>query len=515
MLLSRPGRRMSRDEVIDVLWPESEPESTDTNLRSTLFAMRRALEPRAEGAPVDIVFSDRQSVWLRPDVELWLDADAVLKLLELARRAADPLPLLEEAAALYAGHYLPDDVQEGWAAERRDALKQSWAELQFRLSKELELQGDPDAAARPLNRLLQADACDERAAQEAMHLFMRHGRRSDAIRIYQRLVEALATELGVQPSEEAAALHRHIAAGEQTELPPSVGATFRCSYPFPAPSELVGREAELALLERVLTSGRTAGQAAMVGAPAGTGKSALLGKLVQLAQAKDVLCLAGGCYEERGAVPLGPFHDALVDFLLTQAAESIRADLGSSVSDLAQVVPELRYHLDLSETSAPTATAIDRTRAFAAVHACLRSLAERGPVLVCLEDLHAADEATLQLFHYLTRQTRRLPLMLVASYRNEEAPANQPLAHMLTAMQRERLVQHVHVEALGREATDRLVTSLLEGSPSHGLSESLFSTTGGNTLFVEQLVLALSETGQLRRRGGVWHGTTDLQRSEE
>src|SRR4030081_1353953 len=87
MLLSRPGRRMSRDEVVDVLWPEAEPESTDTNLRSTLFAMRRALEPRAEGAPVDIVFSDRQSVWLRPDVELWLDAGAFGRLLELARGA--------------------------------------------------------------------------------------------------------------------------------------------------------------------------------------------------------------------------------------------------------------------------------------------------------------------------------------------------------------------------------------------------------------------------------------------
>jgi tetratricopeptide (TPR) repeat protein len=132
-------------------------------------------------------------------------------------------------------------------------------------------------------------------------------------------------------------------------------------------------------------------------------------------------------------------------------------------------------------------------------------------VLVCLEDLHAADEANLLLFQYLTRKTRRLPLMLVASYRNEEAPGNQPLAQKLAAKQRERLVQHVHVEALGRAATDRLLTSLLDGSVSHGLSESLFGTTGGNPLFVEQLVLALSETGQLRRRGGVWHGTTDLQ----
>src|SRR5438552_845205 len=74
MLLSRPSRRMSRDEVVDVLWPESEPESSDTNLRSTLFAMRRALELPDAGAAVAMVFSDRQRVWLRPDAQLWLDA---------------------------------------------------------------------------------------------------------------------------------------------------------------------------------------------------------------------------------------------------------------------------------------------------------------------------------------------------------------------------------------------------------------------------------------------------------
>ena len=98
-----------------------------------------------------------------------------------------------------------------------------------------------------------------------------------------------------------------------------------------------------------------------------------------------VLCLAGGCYEERGAVPLGPFNDALVDYWLAQPAERIRADLGNGLEDLGQVVPELRHYLKLSDAR-PNSPALDRTRAFSVVHACLRRLAERGPLLVCLED---------------------------------------------------------------------------------------------------------------------------------
>jgi DNA-binding SARP family transcriptional activator len=507
-LLSRPKRRMTRNEVVELFWPDSDAEAASTNLRSTIHAMRRALAPAEETDALGMVFGDRDRVWLRPDVELWVDADEFERAVQQASRSPDPLSLLEQASALYAGHYLPDDLYEDWATDRREALKQDWAGVQIRLSRELERRGDADSATYHLQRRLQLDPCDERAAQEAMQLLARHGRRSEALRMYQRLVQALADELGVEPSEETRAAQRQIAAGEMSGL--SAAETFRCAYPFPAPRELIGREPELAQLDRVLSSGRTGGRAALVGGAAGTGKSALVGELVKHAQARGVLCLAGGCYEERGAVPLGPFHDALVDYWLAQSADRIRADLGNGLEDLGQIIPELRHYLKLSD-AVPGPPAFDRTRAFSVVHACLRSLAERGPLLVCLEDLHAADEATIELFHYLARQTRRLPLVLVGTYRSDEAPVDQPLAQAIAALRRERLADQVLLDPLKKVDADRLVVSLLDGPPSPALSEWLFATTDGNPLVVEQLVLALSETAQLQRTGGFWEATTDLQ----
>jgi DNA-binding SARP family transcriptional activator len=511
ILLSRPNRRMTRDQVVELLWPESDSDAGSSNVRSTIFALRRALEPASAPNDLDVVFSDRDSIWLCPDLELWVDADVFERTIEHAWRSSEPLPFLEQASSLYAGHYLPEDVYEDWANDRREALKRHWTELQFSLAQAYETRADVHAAAEPLKRLLSDDPCDERAAQELMRLFARHSRRSDALRVYQHLVQALRQELDVQPSPESAELQRQISAGEAPAPTPTSAAAFRCAYPFPAPSEFIGRESELTVLSQVLSRGQTTGQAAFVGAPAGTGKSALLGKIVQYAQAQGVLCLAGGCYEERGAVPLGPFHDALVDYLLAQPADRIRTDLESSVNDLAQVVPELRYHLKLSEAATSSPPSVDRMRAFGAIHACLRSLAEQAPVLVCLEDLHAADEATIQLFHYLARQTRRLPLVLIATYRTDEAPADGPLAQTAAAMSRERLAQRVLLGSLGRDETDRLATALLEGLPSRDLSESLYATTGGNPLFVEELLFALGEAGQLTQRGGVWHGTAELR----
>src|SRR5260370_37983351 len=154
--------------------------------------MRRALAPAEEADAIGMVFGDRDSVWLRPDVELWVDADEFERTIQHAWRSTDPLSLLELASALYAGHYPPDDLYEDWATDRREALRQDWAELQIRLSRELERRGDADAAAHHLQRRLQLDPCDERVAQEAMQLLARHGHRAEALRMSQRLVQAPA-----------------------------------------------------------------------------------------------------------------------------------------------------------------------------------------------------------------------------------------------------------------------------------------------------------------------------------
>ena len=133
VLVSRVNRRMTRDEVIELLWPESDAEAASSNLRSTLHALRRALELTAPIAGLSIVYSDRDSIWLRPDVELWVDADAFEQTVKQARQTSDPVPLLQQASAAYTGEFLPDDLYEDWAIERRDGLKRLWTTLQYEL----------------------------------------------------------------------------------------------------------------------------------------------------------------------------------------------------------------------------------------------------------------------------------------------------------------------------------------------------------------------------------------------
>jgi DNA-binding SARP family transcriptional activator len=502
-LLSRPGRRMTRDEVIELLWPESDLDAGASNLRSTVHAMRRALEPSRTHQPgeLGIVFGDRDGIWLRPDLELWVDADEFERAVDQAANLADPSPLLRQASSLYVGDYLPDDLYEDWASGRRQSLKLTWTSVQLELAR-LDVERDqPEAALGHLQRLLKADRCDERAAQELMQVLLQLRRRSEVLRVFQNLERALQEELGVAPSERSLELFRMASASDEP-LPGSGPSTFQCSYTFPEPKQLVGRETELARLLAIVERARTTGQFVLISAPAGTGKSALAGAVVKRARRSGVLCLAGAAYDQGSGVPLAAFQEAFTDYVLAASVNPLEATVAAAASELIEAVRNLRTHP--AYTGSPRADASEeRSRLFSAMLGLLRRLADRGPVLVCLEDLQAADIATLQLLHFLVRQTRRLPAIFLCTVRTEALQPGDPLMQIVAGLEREHLVEKVELADLGQSDTERLVSLLVGGPVSGSLSTSIFASTDGNPLFVEQLILSLQEDGRIGRQGGL------------
>jgi predicted ATPase/DNA-binding SARP family transcriptional activator len=231
-LLTRPNRRLLKDEATELLWPEGNPAAGAASLRTTLSALRRALEP------AELVDADRDSIFIDPGSELWVDADAFEELVGQARAANNARELLERASSLYIGPYLPDDMYEDWATERREQLKRRWAELQLALAQLHEESGELDAAVLVLERLLRADPCHEEAAQQLMRLFVRQGRRPDALRVYDRLVQALRDQLGAEPSGQTIQLREEIAAGDSGPDVPGLNGAATDGRPG---SELTGR----------------------------------------------------------------------------------------------------------------------------------------------------------------------------------------------------------------------------------------------------------------------------------
>jgi predicted ATPase/DNA-binding SARP family transcriptional activator len=233
VLLSRADGRIGKEQVTALLWPDSPTKAALTNLRSAVFDLRRVLCDMQS----TVVCTDRDALWLS-DTRVWLDVREFERLVARAQASADPLPLLLEANALYVGDFLADDVYEDWAADRRQNLKQVWIDMQFRLAQLWAARDAVDEAAVPLQRLLQLDACDERAARELMRLFGRHGRRSEGVRVYYKLVSALRNELETDPSEDIRLIL-------ETELPQPPHMPTIVHNLAPQPHPIIGRSEDV------------------------------------------------------------------------------------------------------------------------------------------------------------------------------------------------------------------------------------------------------------------------------
>jgi len=245
---------------------------------------------------------------------------------------------------------------------------------------------------------------------------------------------------------------------------------------------LVGRERELASLEAILVEVVTkGGRVALVGGDAGIGKSRLLDAFLSRARASGARTLAGHCSEAEDRRPFGPFID-----LLRGVRDLPR--LMQTESDLAVADPDVRYRA---------------LRSFASVFG---DLAKQDPLVVVIDDLQWADEASMDLFAYLGRSLRQRQVLLVGSYRTDELHRLHPLRGVLATLAQMRLADSVILRPLTLADTREMVRATLDLSTSapRELIDVLHERCEGNPFFVEEVLKALAETGDLMWRDEGW-----------
>jgi class 3 adenylate cyclase len=169
----------------------------------------------------------------------------------------------------------------------------------------------------------------------------------------------------------------------------------------------VGRLAELTRLGAVLaqTAAGHGGLVFVVGEP-GIGKTRLTEELGDAALADGFSVLSGHCLEGDWAPPYAPFAEVIESMADGVSADELRADLGPGGAVLAQLVPGLRQALpDLADV-VPVQPDEERFRTLEAVAQVLAARARRGPVLLCVDDLHWADTSTVAMFRHVARSSR-------------------------------------------------------------------------------------------------------------
>jgi energy-coupling factor transporter ATP-binding protein EcfA2 len=269
-----------------------------------------------------------------------------------------------------------------------------------------------------------------------------------------------------------------------------------------ARSPLVGRDAELERLADWLQAAWAGpGKFVLIEGEAGVGKTRLSQELAGLARQQGGRRLRGSCYEEE-RLPYGPIAEALRD-AIRSGGERFVPLLEGLRPELVRLVPGLT--LPLGEPAPVLEPEQARLRLFDAVTSFLVRLSQRRPIVLILEDLQWADEGTLELLHYLVRNSQEASVFVLGTARREELDEEHPLVALLQAMNRRGLVERLPLERLPPEAVADLITGMLAGGPPPTqLAERLYREAEGNPFFVEELLRVWVEEGRLVWKNGRW-----------
>ena len=468
-LALEPTLSMPRDRLLELLWPDIEPEAAANNLHKAVYYLRSAFADAAQPEPVELSGGVARLTAATVDIARFREAA------RRARSARINASLYESAIALYGGDLLPHDLYEPWTESTREDLRDLHRRLVLELSRIHELRGDYVPALQALAAVDQRTTDEEvqRAIMRAQALL---GNRDAALRAYQRLDEALQRELEVSPSDETRRLRDEIAAGKT----PAARRAGRVPE-----SELFGREPEMRRLLAALDETiRGSGGLLLLGGEPGIGKTRLAEELAFHAHMADVRVLWARCDPSESTPAYWPWIEALRDFVPEGAA--------GVAADITRLLPEgSERKIDNSA---------GRFRLQDAIATFLRRATRERPIMLVLDDLHDADIASLQLLLHVARTAHDARLLIVATFRDVDLTPEHALRSMLGDLVREHLKAQITLRGLNPDEVAQFVHATAGVAPSDQFALQLHRETEGNPFFVRECALMLGDEATPARR---------------
>ncbi len=479
VLLLHANEVVSADRLIDALWEDEPPDTAAKALQVYVSKLRKALgkervQTQAPGYRVNVEDGE-------------LDLQRVRALI-----AAGELP---EAISLWRGPALSDFTYQRFAQAEIARLEELRLTcIEERLQADLARGRHADLAGE-LEALVREHPLRERLRGQLMVALYRSGRQAEALEAYQDARNALTEELGIEPGRDLRRLEQEILRQDSV-------LDLHAVTPEPAsePSRgvFVGRERELAEL-LVALEDALAGRARLVlvsGEP-GIGKSRLADELIGHARARGAHVLVGRCWEAGGAPAYWPWVQPLRTYVRETAPEAVRAQLGAGSAELAQLLPELREIFpDLPEPVAPESEGA-RFRLFEAAAAFLQRAAKARPVVLVLDDLHAADAPSLLLLQFVAREIRDGRLLIVGAFRDIDPTMRDPLVSALAQLVREPQTRQIALSGLSEPEVSTYIECSAGTVPEPRLLGAIHGTTEGNPLFVAEVVRLLAGEDRL------------------
>ncbi|HZA82794.1 MAG TPA: AAA family ATPase, partial [Actinomycetes bacterium] len=539
--------RHGRDAVAGLLWPDYDTEHARGALRRTLSTLNKAVGPGWLAADRTTVGFARTSFFL--DVVRFQELLAGCRAHGHGPEAtcAACLEPLAEAARLHRGDFLAgfglrDSTSfDDWQYFQAERLRRELAGALERLAQAQIGQHRWDDAVDAARRWLALDPLHEPAHRQLMRIYAWSGRRGAALRQFQACQRVLEEELGVEPLEETVAVHEAIQSNRLPPPPPVAATPTEAATPVPPaapggtrqppppgggvperegsrpeeagrgvvhspPAPLVGRAAEWAALLDAYAGVGPDGRLVVLEGEAGIGKTRLAAELADHARSLGASVVGGRCYEEEAGVAYGPFIEGLRGALASAAAGGDGPRTGPArplegvprhwLAEASRLLPELvEAWPDLPDPGPLDGPAAGRQFFEGVTQVLLAACAGPVPGLLILDDLHLADEASLDILAYLVHRLGGRPVLVVACWRSEQVPADARLRRVAAAARRAGQGRIITLRRLDAAGVAELVSAVAPARA--GAAGLLHERTEGLPFLVLEYLAAVGDDGEL------------------
>lgn len=476
-VLASDLRPAPRDRLAFLLWPDEADATARRNLIRVLSYARQLL-PRP-----DLLLSDNTAVALNPAL---VASDAVrFSDLCAGNHAAD----WEMASSIYRGRLLDgfslaDSPEfDAWLGQAQRRFERAYLELLRKLLAAKSEAGDIATAIGYARCYLAVDELAEEIHRQLITLYARQHDRRAALHQFEQCANVLERELGVHPLPETRAAYEAVHSGASVTAPPSTPVwTTLPGLTLP----LIGREQEWDLLATACRQHRRGG-VILIDGEAGVGKSRLM---QEVATAQGVLTLSGANHAASQSLPYQPLSQALRQALALH--ERWRRIAPIWLAELTRLLPEIATQFAGLPPVVATAPQQAQTRLLEALTQAFFGLAGDSPLLLCLDDVHWADEATLGWLAYVSNRLSGSGLCILAAYRAVDA---ERLADWQAGLSRAGVVTRVPVAGLPEAAVLELLRRASDQSGRQALAARIHAATGGNAFFVMETIRELLAMG--------------------
>jgi DNA-binding SARP family transcriptional activator len=216
-LVTQRRRRLSKEQIVDQLWPASDPEAADRDFKVALNAVQRALEPERPPRAEPRFIRRFGPAYGLDLAETWVDAAALEAEVAAGNQALPGRPdaaiaHFRAAATLYDGDYLPERRYEDWASFETERLQTLALGAMTRLAAMM-IAENPLESLHLSQRVLAIDPVWEDAWRIHMQAHLALGNRALALRAWQRCVDVMEREIGLAPLPATRAVYEQILAG--------------------------------------------------------------------------------------------------------------------------------------------------------------------------------------------------------------------------------------------------------------------------------------------------------------